>query len=76
GALRRPEVKRMRRPAVNLGKRRPTVNLGKRRATPLGRRPAPLAATVPPLDLPAGFPAAGQLPQLTTEHHRGRAPVH
>lgn len=76
GALRRPEVKRMRRPAVNLGKRRPTVNLGKRRATPLGRRPAPVAATVAPLDLPAGFPAAGQLPQLTTEHHRGRAPVH
>lgn len=78
GALRRPVVKRMRRPAVHLGK----VNLGKRRATPLGRRtvPAPVLPPVPvtptaPLELPVDFPVAGQLPQVAKPVGRGTAPV-
>lgn len=69
GNLRRPVVKRRKRPTVNLGKRRPTVNLGKRRATPPGRHPVRVpvqhsAHAETSADLPTGFPAAGQLPQV------------
>ncbi|WP_431938336.1 threonine/serine ThrE exporter family protein [Nocardia grenadensis] len=82
GNLRRPVVKRKRRPAVNLGTRRPTVNLGKRKATPPGRHPIRVPvqhpAPVPERassDLPLNLPVAGQLPQVPRPTGRGTAPV-
>lgn len=76
GALRRPVVQRRRLPTVNLGKR---VNL-KRRPIALPRHtPVPAltraTASEAPLDLPAGFPVAGQLPQVSRPVARGTAPV-
>ncbi|NUS93496.1 MAG: threonine/serine exporter family protein [Nocardia sp.] len=90
GTLRRPVVKRKRRPTVNLGKRRPTVNLGKRRptvnlgkrvGTVPGRHPVrvPVQHSTPTTeasrDLSLSLPAAGQLPQVPRPAGRGSATV-
>ncbi|MEU4837965.1 threonine/serine ThrE exporter family protein [Nocardia testacea] len=90
GTLRRPVVKRMRRPTVNLGKRRPAVNLGKRRTTVnLGKRSGtvpgrhpvrvPVQHSTPTTeaskDLSLSLPAAGQLPQVPKLAERGTSPV-